>query len=324
MRHLLLLALLPWAAALSAAKLPNDSTGMAGDNFSLAGALELFRQAKDLDGFVQALNTSENGVNNLDLDADGQVDFVHVHTIADGDARVVVLRVQFTKEEAQDVASIQMERSQDGAVILQIRGDDALYPEATILEPTEAVKEGGRGKGGPLAPAAQVTVWVNVWAWPCVQWCYGPSWWDWNYPWYWGYYPPWWRPWNPWGWNVWWGYQRPYWGWYHPVAFCRVERAHNVYMHRRAVSPSFGRRNAAQPQRTLQPADKPKPARDQAKPMDRGRTKESAMRPERKPSTKPSKRPERQAPSRTAPPSRQAPPKAPAPSRPPTRAPGRR
>lgn len=297
-----------------------DSTGMAGDQFDLRGALHQFSRANDLESFEQAINSPDNNVSNLDLNEDGEVDFVHVRTMAEGDARVVVLSVQVNKEERQDIASIQMERNADGAVALQIRGDVALYPEGTIVEPTEQAMEGGQKRGGPLAPPAQVTVWVNVWSWPSVQWCYGPLWWEWNSPWYWGYYPPWWRPWRCWGWSAWWGFPRPYWGWYHPAAFCRVERAHNIYMHRRAVSPSFGRRAAAQPSRATQDLNQPKPLRETGRTIERERMKEPAKTPARKPAVRPQKQP---APQRTSPPSR-PPQKAPAPSRAPSRPPSKR
>ena len=36
---------------------------------------ELFKDSKDLEAFEKALNDSEVGINNLDLDEDGEVDF---------------------------------------------------------------------------------------------------------------------------------------------------------------------------------------------------------------------------------------------------------
>lgn len=80
----------------------------------MRGALDHFRNAKDLEAFEKAVNTDANKVSNLDLDANGEVDYVQVHTLAEGDARIVVLRIQIAKDEAQDVASIQMERAKRG------------------------------------------------------------------------------------------------------------------------------------------------------------------------------------------------------------------
>ncbi len=300
-----------------------DSTGLAGDQFSLRGALELFRQSKDLEAFERALNADGNGVNNLDLDSNGEVDFIHVRTSADGESRVVVLQTAFGKDDQQDIASILMERSVEGVVSLQIRGDELLYPENTLVEPAEAVKEQEGKRGGPWASAAQLTVWVNVWSWPCVQWCYGPGWWDWSSPWYWGYYPGWWRPWRPWGWSAWWGWPRPYWGWYHPVHVCHLNRANTVYMHRRSMSGTVQRRPDVRPvQRApgARPADQPSRAAGSERPAPP--SKAPATKPNRPPGerTAPSRNPPRTAPDRQPPRGNPAPP----PSRPPQRAPGRR
>lgn len=292
----------------------SDSTGLAGDHFSLRGALEVFRQSKDLESFEQSLNAKEQRVNNLDLDGNGEVDYVHVRTHADGDARVIVLQVALGKEDLQDVAAIEMEKTGEGVVLVQIRGDEVLYPENTIVEPMEEARENGGKRGGPSMAPMQVTVWVNVWAWPSVQWCYGPMWWEWSSPWYWGYYPPWWQPWSPWGWSMWWGFPRPYWGWYHHAPFCRVTHAHGVYAHRRSISATVQRRDDVRRQM--------RPAIHDARPMDKGdqprgtdRTKPSA--PGKQPDARPPRKPtERAVPSK--PPQRTAPP-----SKPPTRQPGK-
>lgn len=314
MKTLLLIGTVAAHVCASAQPQQSDSTGLAGDQFSLRGALELFRQSTDMESFERALNAEDQRVNNLDLDGNGEVDYVHVRTHADGDARVIILQVALDKEDVQDVAAIELEKTADGVALVQIRGDEVLYPENTIVEPAEDVKENGGKRGGPSMAPSQLTVWVNVWAWPSVQWCYGPLWWEWSSPWYWGYYPPWWRPWRPWGWSMWWGYPRPYWGWYHPAPFCRVTHAHTVYAHRRSVSTTVQRRPDVRRQM--------RPAIPEARPMDKGdaprgteRTKPSA--PAKQPDARPTRRPtERTAP--TKPPQRTTPP-----SRPPTRQPGK-
>jgi len=52
-----------------------DSTGLPGDNFSLAGALELFKNATSLESFEKMINEESNKVNNLDLNGDGEIDY---------------------------------------------------------------------------------------------------------------------------------------------------------------------------------------------------------------------------------------------------------
>ncbi|MEQ3662449.1 MAG: hypothetical protein ABNG96_07155, partial [Flavobacterium sp.] len=44
-----------------------------GENFSLEGALEMFKKSNSLEEFEKLLNTEENNVNNLDLNKDEQI-----------------------------------------------------------------------------------------------------------------------------------------------------------------------------------------------------------------------------------------------------------
>ena len=55
-----------------------DSTGWPGDHFSLEGALELFKKAESPEQFEKSLNSSDNYVNNLDLNEDGDTDYIRV------------------------------------------------------------------------------------------------------------------------------------------------------------------------------------------------------------------------------------------------------
>ena len=228
------------------APVANDSTGLPGDHFSLQGAIELFKSAKNLESFEQSLNAEGNHVNNLDLDGDGNVDYVRVIDHLEGEAHAITMQVALGKEEAQDVAVIELEKNGGESAVLQIRGAEDLYGSDVIVEPFEETEEAPQQKG-PAAPmdGPHVRIWVNVWAWPCVMWMYGPTYVAWNSPWYWGYYPPMWRPWHPWGWNAWYGWHRPYSGWYHHVGVCRVTHAHAVYRHRAMHSPAVRQRTQA-------------------------------------------------------------------------------
>ena len=51
---------------------------MPGDNFSLEGALELFKQAESPEHFEELLNKEDHQVNNLDLNEDGDIDYIRV------------------------------------------------------------------------------------------------------------------------------------------------------------------------------------------------------------------------------------------------------
>lgn len=241
MRTFLSLSLLVLLAVpLHAQDAAADSTGLPGDHFSLQGALDLFKNAKDLESFEKALNTKDRQVNNLDLDGNGEVDYIRVVDHAEGDAHAIVLQVPMGKEEAQDVAVIELEKTGERTALVQIRGGEELYGPDVIIEPVEEKAEPAKGQGGPSAPehAPYMHVWVNVWAWPCVTWIYGPAFVVWDSPWYWGYYPPWWHPWRPYPYYTFRGWHHHhYYGWYRPVNVCRVQRAHAIYGHRAMYSP---------------------------------------------------------------------------------------
>lgn len=322
------LIILPFAfaTALRAGAMASaDSTGLAGDQFNLQAALEMFRQAKDLDAFERAINSADNRVTNLDLDGNGEVDYVHVSTKAEGEARVVMLRVALGKEEFQDIAAIAMERDGEGMVKLQIIGDESLYPDSTLVEPVQEVQEGERKGKGPLPPPAQVMVWVNVWSWPCVQWCYGADWWSWASVYYYGFYPPWWSPWRIWGWNDWWYWSRPYAGWYRPVHICRVMRAQHLFLVHRASVARLQGHHGIRPARPRMKDDIKHPDRGVDRTRQPERMIEPSRNPERGPVTKPQRKPsERTAPSRPSQPSRQSPSRAPSPRKEPGRSPGKR
>lgn len=296
------------ASASVAQTLPTDSTGLPGDQFSLEGALELFKNATDLDAFEKALNAEDHRVNNLDLDGNGEVDYLRVVDHVQSDAHAIVLQVMLGKEEAQDVAVIELEKNGPESAVLQIRGAEELYGTDVIVEPFEEKEEGPALKGpAPPEDLPRVRVWLNVWAWPCVTWIYGPTYVVWNSPWYWGYYPPWWRPWRPWGWNAWYGWHRPYHGWYQPVHTCRVTNAHAVYQHRSSFSPTVRARTNAiktsRPGKTpaqVRPVQRQAPAAKPSRPDKSIKQRNTNVRPAAKPASKPARN-RNSAPARSKP-----------------------
>lgn len=295
------------AQALAAERVPAvaDSTGLPGDHFDLQGAVELFKVARDLEGFERSLNTEDQHVNNLDLDGDGKVDYIRVIDHSEGVAHAITMQVALGKDEFQDVAVIELEKNGDTSAVLQIRGAEELYGADVIVEPFEE-KEVAPTDKGPSAPddLPRIRIWVNVWAWPCVTWIYGPTYIVWNSPWYWGYYPPWWSPWTPWGWSAWYGWNRPYWGWYHQVGMCRTTNAHAVYQHR--ASHSVAVRQRTQALRAAREATRAQPTKQDRRPGEaapRQRQRNNGVKPHRQPqpTTRPAPGRGGSNPGRTAP-----------------------
>ncbi len=212
-----------------------EATGLPGDHFSLEGALELFKKADSPESFEKLLNTENSIVNNLDLNEDGEIDYVRVIDNADGDVHALVLQAVVSKNESQDIAVIEIEKNGPESAMLQIIGDEDIYGESLIVEPFE--EEGGNGGGhGGEGMDEYTKIIVNVYGWRGVRFIYAPSYVVWRSPFYFGYYPRWWRPWRPrpFSWfsvkRVW--YPRTY----HRVTTHRVVRAHRVYTPRRTQS----------------------------------------------------------------------------------------
>lgn len=256
MRTLLFLLLLLFAPVLNAQDDTNDSLGLPGDNFDLPGALELFKTAQSLDAFEEALNKENNQVNNLDLNEDGNVDYIQVIDNMSNDTHAVILRVAVSETENQDVAVIGIEKTANNTAVLQIVGDDELYGDNYIVEPAdEQVEKSGKGPAvfDPLYAAPAPIVIINVWYWPCVRYVYAPGYRVWRSPYRWHYYPVWWSPWRPVAWRVHHGRVVRYHHVYcRRVTVYRVYHARRVYAPHRTAAPSVQRRTAVQRQQHAQ------------------------------------------------------------------------
>ncbi len=231
------LALLFFSSPLFAqSDMESDSTGLPGDNFSLEAAIELFKKSDSPEDFEKRLNSEGNDVNNLDLNEDGEIDYIRVVDNTEGDVHALVMQVAVSEKESQDVAVIEIEKQGAENAILQIVGDEDLYSEQTIAEPFEEEKvKNGKDKG-PAANRAPVRIVVNVWLWRPVRFMYAPGYRVWVSPWRWRVYPTWWRPWRPHPWRVFHVRAMPYRAHYHVIRTHRVHRAHAVYAPHRAHS----------------------------------------------------------------------------------------
>lgn len=214
-----------------------DSTGLAGDHFSLEAALDLFKQSSSLEDFEKRLNEEDNPANNLDLNEDGQIDYIRVVDRMDGDVHAIVLQAPVSEAESQDVAVIELEKTGAESAVLQILGDEDVFGEQVIAEPVgEEGVESPKGRGGPAVHLAPDAIIVNVWLWPSVRYMYRPAYVVYVSPWRWGLYPTWWRPFRPRPWGLYHARIRPYRAHYHVVTTHRVVRAHRAYTPHRTHS----------------------------------------------------------------------------------------
>lgn len=141
------------------------------ENLDLKTVATLFGQAKDLEQFEQMLNNPDSAFSNLDLNGDGQVDYLRVIETADGSRHLVVIQAVLAKDVYQDVASIFVEKDPDTqSVTVQVIGDEYIYGTNYIIEP------------------------VYVYRPYIYDWFWGPDWVCWYSPYYWDYWPGWWHP----------------------------------------------------------------------------------------------------------------------------------
>lgn len=213
-------------------------TEVPGDNFSLEGALELFKKSASPEDFEKLLNSPDSKVNNLDLNGDGYIDYIRVLDRNEGNVHVFVMQALISENESQDVAVIELEKKANGKAVLQIIGDEDVYGVETIIEPTREVRT--------YAGTASTRTVVNVWAWPSVQYVYGPFYAGWVSPWGWYQRPIWWHRWRPVAYVHYYSIWRPYRPYYSVCHTYRVARAHELYRPYRRTSVVVVRRHGDQ------------------------------------------------------------------------------
>ena len=140
----------------------------------LMAVSELFKETSNLEAFEQAINDPDTGVNNLDLDANGEVDFIRVVSEVVGQTHVIILQAALGVDEFQDVATIEVEPSDD-EYQLHIHGHEVIYGPDYYVVPTH----------------------VHVHTWPIIGWLYRPAFRPYRSVYHYGYYPRWWRPFRP-------------------------------------------------------------------------------------------------------------------------------
>jgi len=209
----------------------------------------MFHQSSSVEEFEKLINTENNHVNNLDLNSDGDIDYIKVIDKADKDVHAFILQVAVSENESQDIAVIELEKTGNETAVIQIVGDEDIYGEEVIAEPAGDDKNektgNGRGPNYNDVFTDDIPIVVNVWGWTSVRFVYGPFYKPWISPWRWHYHPAWWKPWHPLRWHVWhpfhYGYHRSF----AVVHTHRVVHAHAVYKPFRTSSVTVRSRHSA-------------------------------------------------------------------------------
>lgn len=151
----------------------NATSADISENLDLQAVAAVFGEAKDLDDFERKLNDPELQICNLDLNADGFVDYLRVVESSEGGTHLIVLQAVLGQDVFQDVATVDVERDNSGTTRVQVVGDVYMYGPNYVIEPYYV-----------QPPVMYVYLW-------------SPRYRPWNSPYYWGYYPNYYNPWEP-------------------------------------------------------------------------------------------------------------------------------
>ena len=149
----------------------------------------------------------------------------------EGDAHALILRVDLTETESQDIAVIELEKTADQTAQIQIAGDDEIYGENYLVEPIE---ESSTETERLLKPNAVII--VNVWYWPSVRFIYGPTYKPWVSPYRWHHYPAYWKPWRPYQWHTYHNFHKHHHRHYKVVHVHHCHKSYGIYKKHRRTS----------------------------------------------------------------------------------------
>ncbi len=170
-------------------------------NLNLNAVASIFGQSEDLYEFERRLNDPDRQISNLDLNRDGNVDYLRVIETKDNGMHLIIIQAVLGDDYFHDVATIEIQRD-DNDMVVQIIGDSRIYGDNYFIEPVYV-----------NTPAIYSYFWAG-WSGGVVHHAYYS-------PYRWGYYPPRYRPWRP-----------------HPVPYYREHinrhiRSDNYYRHTR-------------------------------------------------------------------------------------------
>jgi len=240
----ILLPLIIAFAAHSFASVIPDSLGLSGDNFNLYAVLDLFEQSKTFESFEAKLNEENSKINNLDLNNDGQTDYIKVIDNKQGDAHSIVLQVPINANEIQDVAVIEIEKDKTGKTQIQIIGNEDLYGEDYIVEPQTMSDANSKNTTTVINNNNTNVVYrYNTNDWAMMNYMYAPAYVLYVSPWRYNSYPTYYHAWHPWAWHRYYKYHNNhtviYQAHFYRTKVYKNNLAHANYSPRKSVSVSY-------------------------------------------------------------------------------------
>ena len=101
----------------------------AAEGLNLVALSELVKDTKSPEELERKLNDPGVGVNNLDLDKDGKVDYLNVAEYGDNKIKGLSFYVELgdKPDQIQEVATVNIKENEDGTYEVETSGNDAIY-----------------------------------------------------------------------------------------------------------------------------------------------------------------------------------------------------
>lgn len=99
----------------------------ASDGLDLKAVGALLKKAENAEQLENLLNSPSEGVNNLDLDEDGKVDYIKVTEYGNDQVKGFSLTTEPAPGEVQELATIEVEKVSDTDARVQIHGNEQIY-----------------------------------------------------------------------------------------------------------------------------------------------------------------------------------------------------
>lgn len=144
----------------------NDDISYALD---LKAVASIFGESQNLEDFERRINDYDNQISNLDLNGDGEIDYLRVVDTSDKSTHLIILQAILDVNVYQDVATIVVDRDDYNRTTVRVIGDPYIYGNNYIIRPYYY--------GTPLI----------------VNWFWSYNYHRWFSPYYWGYYPTYYR-----------------------------------------------------------------------------------------------------------------------------------
>ena len=134
-------------------------------SLDLKAVASIFGDSRTLEDFERRLNDYDAQISNLDLNSDGEIDYLTVIETSENNLHLIVIQAILDRDVFQDVATIVVERDRNRRTYVQVIGDPYMYGYNYIIEP----------------------VYLRT---PRIfSWFWTPRYKRWYSPYYWGYYP---------------------------------------------------------------------------------------------------------------------------------------